>query len=152
MKPGLQREPQVSIVANLLSQCNLKPILIPELIKVDVCLVGNMMNYPDSIMSLKTLLELDAETAVRIKNNPKDIPALSQGILVTIPELPGSQYNRLVLDTSIRVFGHHALGFNESGITLPQPLMELVALKKFPARLLFKYHIQSEPGFRVIEM
>ena len=103
-------------------------------------------------MTLKTLLELDAETAVRIKNNPEDVPALSPGILVTVPELPGSQYNRLVLDTSIRVFGHHVLGFNESGITLPQPVMELTALKKIPARLLFTYHIESEPGFRVTEM
>jgi hypothetical protein len=152
MKPGLEKEPQVSIVANLLSQCNQNPVLIPEMIKVDVCLVGNLINYPDSIITLKTLLKLDAETAVRIKNNPKDVPVLSPGILVTIPELPDSQYNRLVLDTSIRVFRHHVLGFNESGITLPQPLMDVAALKKYPARLLFKYQLESEPGFRVTEM
>ena len=152
MKPGLQREPQVSVVANLLSQCTQKPILIPELIKVDVCMVGNLINYPDSIISLKTLLELDAETAVQIKNNPKDIPVLSEGILVTIPELPGLPFTGLILDTSVRVFGQHTLGFNETGITLPLTLMEIAALKNFPARLLFKYHIESEPGFRVTEI
>ena len=152
MKPGLQKEPQVSVVANLLSQCTQKPILIPELIKVDVCLVGNLINYSDAITSIKTLLELDAETAVQIKNNPHDIPVLSQGILVTIPELPGSPFTGLILDTSVRVFGQHVLGFNETGITLPLPLMEIAALKKFPARLLFRYHIESEPGFRVTEM
>jgi predicted RNA methylase len=152
MMPGLQKEPQVSIAANLLSQCKRNPVLIPDLIKVDVCLAGNMINYPESFITLKTLLELDAETAVRIKNNPEDVPALSPGILVTIPELPASQYYRLVLITSIRVFGNHALGFKESGITLAQPLMDLATLKKYPARLLFKYHIESEPGFRVTEM
>jgi hypothetical protein len=95
---------------------------------------------------------LDAETAVRIKNNPENVPALSPGISVTIPGLPDSRYNRLVLDTFIRIFGHHTLGFNESGITLAQPVMDLAALKKYPARLLFQYHIKSEPGFRVTEM
>ena len=152
MKPGLEKEPQVSVVANLLSQCDQNPVLIPELIKVDVSLAGNMINYPDSVITLKTLLKLDAETAVQIKKNPEDVPILSPGILVTIPELPDPQYNRLVLDTSIRVFRDHVLGFNESGITLPLPVMDLAALKNFPARLLFKYHIESEPGFRVSEI
>jgi len=152
MKPGLEKEPQVSVVANLLSQCDQNPVLIPELIKVDACLAGNMIDDPDPIITLKTLLKLDAGTAVQIKNNPEDVLVFSQGILVTIPVLPGSRYNRLVLDTSIRVFRHHVLGFNESGITLPKLLMDLAALKKFPARLLFKYYIESEPGFRVTEM
>jgi hypothetical protein len=71
MKSGLQTEPQVSIVANLLSQCDQNTILIPELINVDVCLAGDMINYPGSFIRLKTLLELDAKTAVRIKNNPE---------------------------------------------------------------------------------
>jgi hypothetical protein len=152
MKPGLQKEPQVSIVANLLSQCKRDPILIPELIKVDVCLAGNLFNYPENIFILKTLLELDAETAVRIKKNPEDVPVLSPGILVTIPELPGPQFYKVVLNTSIRVFGDHSLGLNESGITLPQPIMDVSAIKKYPVRLLFKYYIESEPGFRVTEM
>lgn len=152
MTAGLQTEPHVSIVANLLSQCDQNTLLIPELIKVDVCLAGSMINYPDSFITLKTLLELDAEMAVQIKKNPKEVAALSPGILITIPELPGPQYCRLVLDTSIRVFGDHALGLKESGITLPQPIIDVSAIKKYPAPLLFRYHIESEPGFRVTEM
>jgi hypothetical protein len=152
MKPGLEKEPQVSVVANLLSQCDQNPVLIPKQIKVDVCLAGNMTDDPDPVIILKTLLKLDAATAVQIKKNPKDVPVLSQGILVTIPELPEPRYSRLVLDTSIRIYGHHVLGLNESGITLAKLLMDIAALKKYPARLLFKYHIESEPGFRVTEM
>ena len=152
MKPGLEKEPQVSVVANLLSQCDQNTVLIPELIKEDIALAGNMTDAPDPVVSLKTLLELDAGTAVQIKTNPKEVAVLSPGILLTIPELPASPYNRLVLDTSIRIYGNHVLGFNESGITLPLQVMKPAALKNFPARLLFKYYIESKPGFRVREM
>lgn len=152
MNNALQREPQVSIAANLLSQCSLNPVLIPELIKVDVCLAGNTIDHVEAIIHLKTLIDLDAETAVCIKNNPEDIPALSPGIIVTIPELPDSQYNQLVLCTSIRIFGQHRLGFNESGLTVPHLLRMTDSFKKYPVRLLFQYHIESNPGFKVTEV
>jgi hypothetical protein len=67
---------------------------------------------------------------------------------VNIPELPGPEFYSLVLDTSIKVFGDHTLGFKESGITLPQPIMDVSAINKYPASLLFKYHMESEPGFQ----
>lgn len=152
MNNGLQKEPQVSIAANLLSQCSRNPVLIPELIKVDVCLMGNTIDHPEDIILLKTLLELDAETAVRIKNNPENVPALSPGIIVTIPGLPDYQYNQLVLCTFIRVFGQHSLGFNESGLTIAHILRMTDSFKKYPVRLLFQYHIESNPGFRVTEV
>ena len=151
MNNALQKEPQVSIVANLLSQCNRAPLLIPELIKVDVCLVGDTNKYPEAILSLKTLIELDAETAVRIKNNPDDVPALSPGIIVTISGLPDSQYKQLVLCTAIHIFGQHRLGINESGLTIPHILRMTDSFTKYPVRLLFQYIIDSNPGFRVTD-
>ena len=104
---------------------------------MDACLIADTIKYREAIISLKTLIELDAETAVRIKNNPEDIPALSPGIIVTIPELPHSQYNQLVLCTSIRIFGKHSLGFNESGLTVPHILRMTASFKKYPVRFLF---------------
>jgi hypothetical protein len=151
MKPALLKEMQVSIVANLLSQCNRNPILIPELIKVDACLLGNISKYPEEIIFLKTLLELDAQTAMRIKNNPEDVPVLSTGIPLIIPELPPDKFNRLFLTTSIRIFGQHSLGFNESSLTIPHYLMDITAVKKHPTRLLFQYMTGNVPGFRVTE-
>ena len=152
MNNALQREPQVSIAANLLSQCNRNPVLIPEMIKVEVCLLGDTMKTPDAILPLKTLIELDAVTAVRIKNIPEDVPALSSGILVSIPRLPDSIYNQLALCTTIRIFGQHSLGFNESGLTIPHILMMIDSFKKYPVRLLFQYHIESNPGFSVSDV
>jgi predicted RNA methylase len=149
MNNALQKEPQVSIVANLLSQSIRKPFLIPEQIKVDVCLSGNTFENPEDIISLKTLIELNAETAVCIKNNPENVPSLSPGLIVTIPRLPDSRYQQLVLCTTIRVFGQHSLGINESGLTIPHILWIEDSFKKYPVRLLFKYHIEDNPGFRV---
>lgn len=152
MNNALQKEPQVSIVANLLSQCNRKPVLIPELIKVDVCLIGDTTKCPQDIQHLKTLIELDAKMAVLINQNPQGIPALSQGITVSIPELPNAKYNQLVLCTFIRVFGQHSLGLNESGLTIPHILRMTDSFKKYPVQFMFQYHIDSNPGFRVTEV
>ncbi len=149
MNNALQKEPQVSIVSNLLSQCSPDTVLIPELIKVEVCLLGNTMENPEDILHLETLLSLDAETAVKIKDNPEQVAAISQGIIVNIPELPPERFTRLALNTSILIFGQHRLGFNESGLTIPHVIMKTHAIKKYPASLLFQYHVNANPGFVV---
>lgn len=152
MNNALQKEPQVSIVANLLSQCNRNPFLIPEMIRVGACLLGDTNGNPEAILLLKNLIELDAETAICIKNNPENVPALSQGVIVTIPSLPDPQYKRLALCTDINVFRQHNLSHNESGLTIPHILMMTDSLKKYPVRLLFQYHIKSNPGFSFREV
>jgi len=152
MNNALQKEPQVSIVANLLSQCRESTILIPELVRVDVCLMGNIIDHPENILLLKTLLELDAETARCVKDDPENVQALSPGIIVTLPGLPDLKYKQLVLCTFIRVFGQHSLGINESGLTVPHILRMTDSFIKFPVHLLFRYVIESNPGFRVTEI
>jgi predicted RNA methylase len=147
MKPGLQKEPQVSIVVNLLPQCNRNPFLIPELIKVEACLVGNRIKYPDAVKCLKSLLELDTETARQIKIFPDDVPVISKGIAITIEEQPMSSFSKLVLYTTVKVFNSHWLHYNETSLTIPHHLMDLAAIKKYPAHLLFKYIMEKEPGF-----
>ncbi len=152
MKPGLNKEPQVSIVTNLLSQCNRNPMLIPESIKVDACFLGNMIHDPDSVKYLKTLIELNAETAIQIKKDPENMEILSTGMLVTIPEMPDSKYLTLVLNTTIQVFSEHVLGFNESAITIPFHLMKTTSFEKYPVQLLFQYNMGNKPGFSVTEI
>ncbi len=149
MNNALQKEPQVSIVANLLSQCNRKPFLIPELVKVDACLLGDTNKNQQDILLLKNLIMLDAKTAICIKRNPENVPALSPGIIVTIPSLPDLQYKQLALCTSINVFGPHSLSYNESGLTIPHILMMIDTFKKYPAHVFFQYQIESNPGFSV---
>ncbi len=149
MKPGLQKEPQVSVVAHLLSQCNSGTILIPEHIQVDACLKGNRAGGNNELIRLQTLLELDAETALQIKKNPGALPVIMEGITITMNEPPPSSFTKLILDTRIRIFGNHWLQFNESSLTIPQFVMETNSIKKFPAYILFRYEINDNPGFRI---
>lgn len=150
MNNALQKEPQVSIVANLLSQCNRKPLLIPELIKVEACLLGNTIENPKDILPIRTLIELDAQMAIDIKNNPENVQVLSHGIIVTISFLPDLRYKQLALCTTINIFRQHSLCYNESGLTIPYILMMTDSFKQYPVSLLFQYHIERNPGFSVI--
>lgn len=151
MNNALQKEPQVSIVANLISQCIKKPILIPEMIIVDACLVGNPSVIPQPVHSLKTLLELDAKMAMQIKNYPETVKALTSGVEVLIQKKPGDFYTQLALCTHIRVFRQYEIGINESGLTIPLIIQMVNSIKKYPYRLLFQYQINDNPGFRIIE-
>jgi hypothetical protein len=145
MKPALQKEPQVSIVANLLPQCKSNTVLIPSNIIVEACLLGNLASDPLAVMPLQTLLELDKTTAMEINGNP----IISAGITVIVPEKPGPLYTRIALTTTVNVFGGHTIGLQESGITLAEPVMETDAIKKYPARLLFRYRMNEDPGFEI---
>ncbi|MGH2553133.1 MAG: hypothetical protein ACRDEB_05415 [Chitinophagaceae bacterium] len=151
MNNALQREPQVSIVANLMSQCSRQPFLIPEQIKIEACLIGDPLLNPSSILSLNTLLELDVQTAIQIKNDPDKVQALSPGVQVTIPSRPDPLYKQLALCTTIRIFRQHVIRHNESGLTIPQILMMISSIKKFPVRMLFQYCISDTPGFKITD-
>jgi len=145
MRPALQKEPQVSIVANLLPQCNRKPILIPESIKVEACLMGNLAADPPALVPLQTLIDLDRASAMEIKEEP----VIAKGIVTGIPEKPAALYTRIALTTTIKVFGDHIIGLQESGITLVNPVMDLTAIPKYPVSLLFRYIMNEKPGFEL---
>jgi predicted RNA methylase len=144
MKPALQKEPQVNIVHNLLKQCKPGTMLIPESIRVDACLIGNMAAEPMMMEKLQTLLDLNASTAKHIDNEP----VITKGIEIEIMK-PTSNYTRVALDTTVHVYGEHSIGLQESGITLIEPVMDIEEVKEFPAKLLFKYKMEGEPKFNV---
>jgi len=102
MKPGFKKEPQVSIIANLISQCNPGTILIPELVKVDVCLAGNIAKNPEVIIVLRTLFEFNSQTAKQIKEFPETVPVLAEGVTVEILKQV-ENYGRVVLTTAVKI-------------------------------------------------
>ena len=149
MKPGLVKEPQVSVISQLLSQCGSNTIVVPECIIIDACLLGNMINHPDAFQTLKTLLKFDAITAVLIKNKPQEVDVFGKGVTVTLNNRPAALFSRLVLTTTINIYGGLQLGFKESSLTIPVPVMEIATINKYPAQLLFQYQISGNPGFTV---
>lgn len=152
MKPGLEKEPQVSVISQLLSQCGSNTIVIPECITIDACLFGNMINHPCAFQTLKTLLKFDAITALQIKNKPEEVDAFGKGVTVILNNRPAALFSRLVLTTTITIYGGLQLGFKESSLTLPVPVMEIAIINKYPAHFLFQYRISGNPGFTVKEL
>ncbi len=142
---ALQKEPQVSIVANLLSQCKKDPVLIPGNIEIKACLFGNFAADPLALMPLQTLLNFNKKTAIRMNT----VPVFSTGVRVDLPASPAALYSRIGLTTIVNVFGEHSIGLRESAITLAKPLLDIAAIKKYPAGLVFKYIINEEPGFEM---
>ncbi len=152
MKEGLLKEQQVSIVANLMSQCLSETILIPELIKVDACIAGKINDDPNDFVFLETLFALDANMARAIKKTPERVAILSEGILFTIPVLPADNYNRFFLNTQIKIFGENTLGYNESGITIPHFIKNIIKPATKPIQLLVHYELGSNPEYRFAEV
>lgn len=152
MKPGLAKEPQVSLISHLLPQCDSRTIVIPESITIDACLLGNSVNNPGVIYKLKTLMKFDAALAIQIKQNPRQLDVLTNGVTAIINERPSVMFSRLVLNTQINIYGDHQLDFYDSSLTLPVPVMDIAAIKKYPARLLFHYRIGDNPGFTAREL
>lgn len=146
MKPALKDEPQVNIVANLMSQCP-AALLIPESIKVSAALMGNIANADFSFMHLKTLLELSTGTAMQLSKDTNNMAVFSEGTTLEIPEFPGPHFSTLVLDTAITVFNGHSLHFNECGLTIPVKVIDILSADKWPLKLNFRYERKPVPGF-----
>jgi hypothetical protein len=149
MMPGLKTEPQVSVAASLMIQCSKQPIMVPEQITTAVCLFGNYLKDPDALLILKTLLHLNTATALQLITDPEAVPVISSGITITIPEKPAAKFNKVGLHTTVRIFGDCRLNFNECSLTMPQPVMNLDAIKHYPVNINFQYKIDNRPGFRV---
>lgn len=147
MRPGLEKEPQVNIISALLPQCKRNPILVPESIRVDLLLTGNLQKDPAEKQFVESLLVLDARTAMIIRNSPEQLAVMGKGIRVKFRERPDPVFTTLQLDTSIRVYKEHRLGFNESGITIPKNMIGLSSATGYPATLLCRYSTTPQPGF-----
>ena len=147
MKPALDEEPQVAIVSNLLPQCPLNTLLIPQCIKIEFCFLAGGGDIPYSVMPVSSLLNLDAKTTRNIFEAKENIPVFSDGMKLQIAAPPPLSFNRLALTTAVEIFGNYQLGLNESGITLPKTIADVSTIRKWPAYFQFKYLLGNPPGF-----
>lgn len=148
MKPGLEKEPQVSIMTNLLKQCPPHTRFIPEAITIRACLYGNLSLDRERILELGTLLELDSYTARLLATDPGKVPVFSTGKMIHLPSPADPAYTRLGLLTHIRLYGHHELMLNASSLTIPLKLADMNGSGTTSGRLLFRYINDEKPGFR----
>lgn len=147
MKAGLLKEPQFSICENLLPQCVRDPVLIPEMIKVELCLSGSIMNQVDEKQSLATLIMLRKSLFDGSAASQKELSIIREGILVAVSINQEERRRWVVLDTYIRIFKQHELKYNESGLTMSVNL-SIFSQNTQPSGLWrIRYNIQAEPFF-----
>lgn len=148
MMPALKTEPQVSIVANLVSQCP-RAIMIPEKIEVSVVLLNSKMNAEKRFIPLKPVLVLTKKEALETATRQQTGDVLFPVTELLVEKPVEDIYTRLALLTTINVFNKEALGFKESSLTIPEIIYHLHSVKTWPAVFYLQYRIFPEPGFTV---
>lgn len=146
MMPSLKKEPQVSIVANLVVQCP-QAILVPELIEISAVLYKSSMDDEIRFVHLETLLVFTKERALKMAAEQQTGFILFPVTRLEVAKPPQRDYSSLALLTHIRVFNEHVLNLNASGLTIPQFVYNLHSIKTWPAVFYIQYSIFPVPGF-----
>ncbi len=160
MQNALQKEPQVSICMNLVSQMLPDGILIPQSIKIDAALMspkkvtermlnpnfGNQKYYH----SLQTIFELNKTTiASQAVQNISIISSYEfPEVVAEIPSDLDCEYNDLSLLTYIQVFDDVKLSNYQCSLTMPKRLTYINQGTVHSNKINFQYIISDKPGIQ----
>ncbi len=146
MKPGLDKEPQVSIIANLITQSKYNPVLIPQAVSVNLILKGNRVNGNNEELHIKNLITFDKILAKQVAENLSSIDIFSTVINVEIVKPEADTLSQMVLDTQIVLYKDICLNKNETSLTIPHKICTTASFN-YPVRFNVKYKIEIKPGF-----
>lgn len=152
MQRGLEKEPQVAILHNLVPQLRSDLILIPERIELSL---GTIVYPEPSTVEVKyqaffPVFALDKEGIRKHHFAGAGLQFLPQQYQLTSSQLAHAQ--KLVLLTHISVFGREKLTPGESGITLPVQLPSLEQHKGKEVSIELGYEGGKNPGMRFREI
>ncbi|NRB51922.1 MAG: hypothetical protein HRU41_29895 [Saprospiraceae bacterium] len=152
MQRGLEKEPQVAIMHQLVPQLRSEIQLIPESIELSI---GTLL-YPDPSslqvihQSFFPVFRLDKDSIIKQQQSGHALEFPPQQYKLTASQLVHSK--NLVLLTHISVFGREKLTPGESGITLPVKLPGLQQLGKKEVIIELAYAVGNNPGMRFREI
>ncbi len=146
MKPALDKEPQISIISNLMEQCKTDVTIIPESIKVDFAYKGKSETKMFEHECIQELVNFNACSAFGLNKNKNKLPIFSDGITLKISSKPDNKFSELSLLTYIRLYKNIVLCYNETSLTVPFPIAQINDLH-FPISFKIKYNIDKHPGF-----
>ncbi|MGJ1430659.1 hypothetical protein ACR79M_05055 [Sphingobacterium spiritivorum] len=143
MHNGLYREPQVSIMLNLLSQLPSDCICIPQQICVDLVVKENFSKATETISSLMSFDRKYIDQVLHMSSSPA---WQFTNTTVQIPENPNLQF---YLDTTIQVYEDQHLRLNDCSLNL---------LRKFNVpevyrgqKIEIQYQVSQIPSFLIRE-
>jgi hypothetical protein len=142
MQSALAREPQVSIMLNLIPQLSQSARFIPERITIITALVDRDQEMQGHMVDGAAPQRIYLDEIFVIGRN--ELPSISP-FDVTIPDHITSQ-DELQLLTQIDVYSDERLDVYNCGITLPLKVMEVSS--KAGKKVRFEYEVSENPGFR----
>lgn len=142
MQSALAREPQVSIMLNLIPQLTTQALFIPERITISAWLTDRDQELQSHMVggSEPQRKQLGDIFVIGRHNLPSLAP-----VEVTIPNDTASQ-DELQLFTTLDVFENERLDVYNCGITLPLKVMDVEG--KAGKKVRFEYQIGENPGFK----
>lgn len=161
MQAGLRKEAQVPIAYHLLQQPEARgAILIPERIQLQLglfnaritALEDNQYGLPENAAKiLGSYFELSRQHILAEIWTKSD--AFEQQIFpfaqISVPDLTASGYDKLAIFTEIAIFQEERLGLNESGLTIPLIIRDLLHDPLPFAGLKIAYSFRELPGERI---
>jgi hypothetical protein len=153
MQHGLVKEQQVPIMLNLVNQLDDDVIVIPQKIKLDLALMNTstdlMFNNEVELRFkfLKTVLEFDKTFMLNHekKKGPKNRIELCKEL--QFKEEGDVSYDKLVMLTSIQVFGEEWISVDSSSLTIPKTICKLDRTNESKKVISMDYVIKELPDF-----
>lgn len=153
MQYGLVKEQQVPIMLNLVSQLNKEVIMIPHKIQLDLALMNTDTELlfekteKSKYKILKTLLEFDQAF---IYTHAKQIQKRDRFDLcerLPFRRTGAEDFDKLVVLTSIQVYGDHWVHVDLSSLTIPKELLDFDRIEQTKEEISLAYVIKRVPDF-----
>lgn len=149
MLNGLQKEPQVAIVQNLVPQLIDGGILIPQNIALSINLVDNKAKIERLFheISDRTPFFVEVTSLINLNQFNCNNTDMYNNIAVRLNMCVEERFKDVSMFTTIQVYEKHFIGLNECSLTIPIAIRELTQSILRDQKVVFNYVFGERPKF-----
>lgn len=155
MQHALVKEQQVPITINLMNQLSTETLLIPQNIILELALMDSEKfsthllnkNQADYYKLVGRIFELNTGSFVKFE---KDVDAkiIFPEVSFELSKENMNDFDKLIILTTIQIFGNTYIKLNESGLTMPLIIEDISHKKSADSLIRLWYEINNVPGIR----
>lgn len=154
---ALVKEQQVAITYNLIPQLQKDVILVPQEIKLSVCMVDSVKkmkymtttesnNKPSYYKDINTVFVLSKEEILNHLSKSEEL--IFPEVITELSEEDKNNFTTVSISTDIHVFGDQVLGKDECSLTMSYKLQDTNRIESYNA-VKTKYEINENPGLKI---